>query len=175
MAIQLFTASSKHQNMFSSRGYTFSDGSKMEVFNVLVTQLCWLFATPWTVVHPAPLSMEFSRQEYWSGLPCPPLGDLPSPGIKPASLPPNSLYLLVCLLFEGWPPDSSICKNHYVKNFIVLNLFFFLMIKIAFLIALLCYLEVQYEKVWLYSCLDFLENMTQWAVWLSWSEYAVKI
>ena len=49
------------------------------------------------------------------------------------------------------------------------------MIKIAFLIALLCYLEVQYEKVWLYSCLDFLENMTQWAVWLSWSECAVKI
>ena len=35
---------------------------------------------------PAPLSMEFSRQEYWSGLPCPLLGDLPNPGIKPTSL-----------------------------------------------------------------------------------------
>ena len=34
----------------------------------------------------APLSMGFSRQEYWSGLPCPPLGDLPNPGIKPTSL-----------------------------------------------------------------------------------------
>ena len=42
--------------------------------------------TPWTVVHQAPLSMGFSRQEYWSGLPCPPPGDLPDPGIKPASL-----------------------------------------------------------------------------------------
>ena len=31
-----------------------------------------LFATPWTVAHQAPLSMGFSRQEYWSGLPCPP-------------------------------------------------------------------------------------------------------
>ena len=34
--------------------------------------------------HPAPLSMDFSRQEYWSGLPCPPPGDLPDTGIKPA-------------------------------------------------------------------------------------------
>ena len=41
-----------------------------------------LFATPWTVALQPPLSMEFSRQEYWSGLPCPPPGDLPDPGIK---------------------------------------------------------------------------------------------
>ena len=45
-----------------------------------------LCATPWTAAHQAPLSMGFSRQEYWSGLPCPPLGDLPDPGIKPTSL-----------------------------------------------------------------------------------------
>ena len=44
-----------------------------------------LFATPWTVAHQAPPSMEFSRQEYWSGLPFPSPGDLPKPGIKPAS------------------------------------------------------------------------------------------
>ena len=43
------------------------------------------FATPWTVAHQAPLSMEFSRQEFWSGLPCPSPGDLPDPGIKPRS------------------------------------------------------------------------------------------
>ena len=49
----------------------------------LDTQL--LFATPWTVAHQAPLSMGFSRQEYWSGLPFPSLGDLPNPGIKPMS------------------------------------------------------------------------------------------
>ena len=41
----------------------------------------WLFATPWTIVHQCPLSMGFSRQEYWSGLPCPSLGDLLDPGI----------------------------------------------------------------------------------------------
>ena len=42
-------------------------------------------ATPWTVAHQAPLSMGFSRQEYWSGLPFPSPGDLPDPGIKPGS------------------------------------------------------------------------------------------
>ena len=42
-------------------------------------------ATPWTLAYQAPLSMEFSRQECWSGLPCPPPGDLPNPGIKPRS------------------------------------------------------------------------------------------
>ena len=44
-----------------------------------------LFATPWTLAHQAPPSMEFSRQEYWSGLPFPFPGDLPDPGIKPRS------------------------------------------------------------------------------------------
>ena len=42
-----------------------------------------LFVTPWAVARQAPLSMGFSRQEYWSGLPFPPPGDLPDPGIKP--------------------------------------------------------------------------------------------
>ena len=42
-----------------------------------------LFATPWTVVYQAPLFMGFSRQECWSGLPFPPPGDLPDPGIEP--------------------------------------------------------------------------------------------
>ena len=57
-----------------------------------------LFAIPWTVARQAPLSLGFSRQGYWSGLPFPPPGDLPHPGIKTASpalqvdsLPPNHL------------------------------------------------------------------------------------
>ena len=44
-----------------------------------------LFATPWTVAHQAPPSMELSRQAYWSGLPLSSPGDLPDPGIKPGS------------------------------------------------------------------------------------------
>ena len=46
----------------------------------------WFCATLWTIASQAPLSMGFSRQECWSGLPRPPPGDLPDPGIKPASL-----------------------------------------------------------------------------------------
>ena len=52
-----------------------------------------VFATPWTAAHQLPLSMEFSRQEYWSGLPFPLAGDLPDPDIElvsPAS--PASLH-----------------------------------------------------------------------------------
>ena len=44
-----------------------------------------LFTTPWTIAHQASLSMGFSRQEYWSGLPFPSPGDLPDPGIEPRS------------------------------------------------------------------------------------------
>ena len=49
----------------------------------LVAQLCLILCGTWAVAHQDPLSMGFSRQEYWSGLPCPPPGDLPNPGIKP--------------------------------------------------------------------------------------------
>ena len=54
---------------------------------VCVLSCVQLFATPWTIaVHQSPLSMGFSRQEYWSGLPFSSLGDLPDPGIEPTSL-----------------------------------------------------------------------------------------
>ena len=67
-----------------------------------------LFATPWTVAHQAPLSVEFFRQEYWSGLPLPPPGDLPDPGIEPVSpMPPawqaGSLPLV--------PPGKIDCED----------------------------------------------------------------
>ena len=48
-------------------------------------QSCRTLVSPWTVACQVPLSMGFSKQEYWSGLPGPPPGDLPDPGIKPAS------------------------------------------------------------------------------------------
>ena len=49
-------------------------------------QSCLTLFDPWTVACRAPLSVGFSQQEYWSGLPCPPPGDLPDPGIELASL-----------------------------------------------------------------------------------------
>ena len=51
----------------------------------LITKSCPTLATPWTVVCQAPLSMRFSKQEYWSVLPFPSPGDLPDPGIEPRS------------------------------------------------------------------------------------------
>ena len=54
--------------------------------NMLVIQCAWLLVAPWTVAHQLPLSVGFSRQEYWNGLPFSSPGNLPDPGIKPRSL-----------------------------------------------------------------------------------------
>ena len=62
-----------------------------------------LFAILWTIARQAPLSMELSRQEYWSGFPCPPLGDLPKPGIKQTSLKSPGLtgeFFTTCTTWE---------------------------------------------------------------------------
>ena len=60
---------------------------------VLVTKSCPTLATPWTVASQAPLSMGFSRQEYWSGLPFPSPGDRPNPRIEPQSAALQADYL----------------------------------------------------------------------------------
>ena len=65
-----------------------------------------LLATPCTVARQAPLSMGFSRQEYWSGLPCPPPGDLPYPGIEPRS--PALQGILYRLTHQRGPPYMEI-------------------------------------------------------------------
>ena len=59
-------------------------GMKMKV-KVKLLSYVRLSATPWTIAYQAPPSVGFSRQEYWSELPFPSLGDLPNPGIKPRS------------------------------------------------------------------------------------------
>ena len=64
-----------------------------------------LFATLWTVACKSPLSMGFSRQEYWSGVSCPPPGDLPSPGIEPVSL-------MSPILGGRFFIVSTTCKTH---------------------------------------------------------------
>ena len=73
-----------------------------------------LFVTPWTAAHQAPLSVGFSRQEYWSGLPFPSSRDLPHPGMKPAFFKSSAL---AGALFIPKPPDVYICtynQNVYV-------------------------------------------------------------
>ena len=75
-----------------------------------------LFATPWTVAHQAPLSMGFSRQEYWSGLPFPSPGDLPNTGIEPGSpemqadsLPSKPLGEVLNFFFGAHPAVRQTC------------------------------------------------------------------
>ena len=70
----------------SSRLFSFWLLGSWRAFGLSSFSHVWLFVTPWTVALQAPLSMGFSRQEYWRGLPCPLLGDIPKPGIKPVSL-----------------------------------------------------------------------------------------
>ena len=73
-----------------------------------------LFVTLWTAAHQGPLSMGFSRQEYWSGLPCPAPGDLPDPGINPVS--PTSPALLGGIFTTsalGKPGALELCGKEY--------------------------------------------------------------
>ena len=89
-----------------------------------------LCATQQTAAHRGPLSLGLSRQEYWSGLPCPSLGDLPNPGIKLGSpaLQVNSLPAKLSVLISPWclkhslishifQVDSSILLNKLKRNF----------------------------------------------------------
>ena len=88
----------------------------------LVTQPCLTLCNPMDCSPPAPLSMDFSREEYWNGLLCPPPGGLPDPGIKPRS-PTGRFYCLsflklsreiqlsltLCYPMDCIPPGSSVC------------------------------------------------------------------
>ena len=69
-----------------------------------------LFATLWTVAHQAPLSKGLSRQECWSGLPCPSPGDLPGPGIEPTSFKSPALvdgFFTTSAIWEAHLPSAS--------------------------------------------------------------------
>ena len=98
----------------------------------------WLFATSWTGAHQASLSMGFSRQEYWSGLPFPSPGDLPDPGIEPGSPTLQTLYhlshrgspykaaslyytrqsspLFISLACPGFSPEAFAWLSRFVKS-----------------------------------------------------------
>ena len=92
-----------------------------------VTQLYWLFTTPWTAAYQAPLSMGFSRQEYWSGVP------LPSPDISVSVQFSRSVVSSSLWPHESQharPPCPSPTNNfplnwNWIFDFVVLDLFFF--------------------------------------------------
>ena len=97
----------------------------VEFFSLLIV-LCmlsclshiWLFVTLWTVAHQAPLSIGFSRQGYWSGLPYTPPGDLLDPGIEPKSLTLPALADRFFTTSATWEAHSFIIQlqNIWLKN-----------------------------------------------------------
>ena len=81
----------------------------------LVTSHDQLFVTPWTVARQAPLSMGFSRQEYWSGFPRPPPGDLPDPGIQPTSLLSPALTVGFITTSAIWEAPKKTCAQVKIR------------------------------------------------------------
>ena len=92
----------------------------LEHHNACVLSRIWLFATPQSVAHHAPLSMGFSRQEYWSGLPFPSPGDLPDSGMEHVSLHCRQKRMCVsCIAGSGkhWTSGKpSGVPNHYPES-----------------------------------------------------------
>ena len=75
----------------------------------------WLFATPWNIARQAPLSMEFSRQEYWSSLPFPTPGDLPDPGIEPQSLALADRFFTTSTTWEACKIFCLLSRIHTLR------------------------------------------------------------
>ena len=82
---------------FASNTFAFEFNSGVYACTCVLSHVP-LFVTPWTVVRQAPLSMEFSSQKYWSGLPFPTPGDLPDSGMEPISL--ESLALVARFFYH---------------------------------------------------------------------------
>jgi len=73
-----------------------------------------LFATPWTVARQDPLSMGFSRQEYWSGLPFPSPWDLPNPGIEPGSPALQAGFFTTSATWQARAINKSLLVIHFI-------------------------------------------------------------
>ena len=86
----------------------------------LVAKSCPTHETPWTVACQALLSMGFSRQEHWSGLPCPSPGALPNPGIKPMPLKSPALaggFFTTSATWENQVVNYGLCKHYKTMEY----------------------------------------------------------
>ena len=108
-------------NFLSLIGYNlhFGPSAIRTKFSPLFSRV-WLFATPGTIAHQAPLSMGFSRQEYWSGLPFPTPGDFPDPGIKPKS--PVSPALAGRFFTTAPPAMSPKSPAYNIKDLMIVHI-----------------------------------------------------
>ena len=104
-----------------------------------------LFATPWTIAWQAPLSMGFSRQEYWSGLPFPSPGDLPKPGIEP-----ESPTLQADTLSSEPPGKPSFKLNcHYViSTHCIISIFLYLLTNFMFVGHYMAHPDEGFKCTW---------------------------
>ena len=123
----------------------------------------WLFATLWTVARQTPRSMGFSKQEYWSGLPCPPSGDLPDPEIEPRS-PVSSAFQVESLPLSHCKPlilgarlkfvfylCFYLCMGMYVFMYVYVYWYFLHYPKNLRWLRKMCAISVQLSSVQLLS------------------------
>ena len=104
-------------NFIADLGHTFRTTTCVCVCVCVQSLSCvWLFVTPWTVAHQAPLSIELSRQEHWSGLPFPSPGDLPDPKTEPR--PPG--IGRSGQFFAIWPTREAQLHT-YIHSFLILS------------------------------------------------------
>ena len=100
------------------------EGKQLYTCMLSLVSHVWLFATLWTVALQASLSMEFTRQEYWSGLPWPSLGDLPDPGVELMSLMSPALIGSFFNSNATWEAQTSVWSSkwaYYLHSYLDLR------------------------------------------------------
>ena len=114
-------------------------------------QLC-LFVTLWTIAHPAPLVMGFSREEHWSGLPCPPPGALLNPGIEPAFLMSPALADRFFTTSTTWEAQIYICIYIYTHIYGI-NTYTYIWTQLCLNICGLCFVNkgLVWGLVWVWE------------------------
>ena len=126
-----------------------------------------IFMTLWTVAHQAPLSMGFSRQEYWSGLPCPPPGDLADPGLNPCLLrllhggaePPGKSFLSLDLPLLG-----ILCQYNHMHGLLWLVSFTYNVLKVSCWMKYQCFILLCLSNTPFYSYTTVYPFISWWTL-----------
>ena len=111
----------------------------------LVAKSCPIFVTPWTVAHQASLTLGFPKREYWRGLPFPPPGDLPSPGIESGSPTLQVDFVLLTELPK---------KPMYLSVYLCIYLSIYICVYICLYIYIYIYIYTHtYIYIYIYMCI----------------------
>ena len=134
----------------------------MKVKKVLVAQCVWLFVTPWTVACQPLLSMEFSRQEHWKGLPFPSAEDLPNPGIGPGSTCIGGRFFTIWATRETWILSYYMDILYSDCLFIFDRYFIFSKSRLLWKILLQTFICACFC---MNACFIFIGNIHCWDIW----------